>query len=70
MLTEIKDKTPDTTGLDTRTNFNVKVTKIEVKIPNTTDLVTKTSFNAKFTEIENKIANVKKSQLILMMIYY
>ena len=53
---ELENKTPDTSGLVKKTNYNAKITEIEGKIPNANSLVTKTALTA----VENKIPSVKK----------
>ena len=53
---ELENKTPDTSGLVKKTNYNAKITEIEGKIPDANSLVTKTAL----TVVENKITSVKK----------
>ena len=39
----------DTSGLVTKTEYNLKITLIENKIPHTTDSIKKTDFDTKLT---------------------
>ena len=52
-ISEIEDKTPDISGLATKT----ALTTVENKIPSINGLVTKTDYNTKITDIENKLNN-------------
>ena len=47
-------KTPDTSGLVKKTNYDAKITELENKIPDVSNLATKTAL----TTVENKIPDV------------
>ena len=52
-LTELENKVPDVSSLETKT----ALTSVENKIPSVSNLIWKTDENTKFTEIENKLNN-------------